>query len=314
MEVNGIASSMETSTTFLKEPFSMIKWCIYLSLIVLSIIALISGFVLYNLLHPERQELNTIPEQFQLPYQNVTFASKDPQVQLKGWWIPSEQNNGKVVILVHGYSDNRSTISAALPTAKALHDQGYATLLFDFRNSGESGGSLTTVGVEEKKDLHGAIQYVKTQGYQKIGLLGFSMGASTAIVTASERKDIQALVVDSPFSDLRPYLEENLPVWSGLPHFFTPIILFFAEIFGIQPAEIRPIKAIQKLKTTPMLFIHTKKDPAIPVTESEKIAEVYGATSDHKWWSAGNKHVDSFKTNPQQYLKRVTQFFNHNLQ
>ena len=50
-------------------------------------------------------------------------------------------------------------------------------------------------------------------------LLGFSMGASTAILAAAESQDVDAVIADSPFSDLTSYLDENLSVWSNLPSF-----------------------------------------------------------------------------------------------
>ncbi|SHE93590.1 Serine aminopeptidase, S33 [Seinonella peptonophila] len=269
----------------------------------------ISSYVLYNLLHPERKPIEHRPESFHLPYQNVTFQSKDG-VALKGWLIPGKHPGKKIVIMAHGYGDNRSSIDATLPMAKALYEQGFATLLFDFRNSGEAGGTLTTVGVEEKLDLHAAIQFAKHKGYQNIGLYGFSMGAATAIVTASERHDIQALVSDSAFSDLRPYLEENLPVWSGLPNFFTPIILRLGEWSGVNPSQNRPIEAMKKLKKMPILLIHTSKDPSIPVTETKKLSHVYhNQSSMTVWLTAGTEHVGSFPAQPQEYIKRVTSFF-----
>lgn len=290
------------------------KWFL-IPLLVLLLIALliesISGYVLFNLLRPPRQELSVIPEQFLLPYQNVQFPSKPDGLTLKGWWIPAASSYHKAIIFAHGYGDNRSSIKAALPLAKQLHEKGFATLLFDFRNSGQSDGHLTTVGIQEKEDLASAIDFVKSKGYREIGLIGFSMGAATAIETVSARNDISALVVDSPFSDLKSYLNQNLPVWSGLPAFFTPIILKTAELLGFDFLQVQPIQKIAKLKNIPLFFIHTQKDPKIPYIESKKLLQAY--QKHHKqanhWWTPGSNHMDSFPAAPKDYLQRVTSFF-----
>lgn len=288
------------------------KWLLT-SLLVLLLIALIiesiSGYVLFNLLRPPRQELTVIPEQFLLPYQNVQFLSKPDQLPLKGWWIPSSSPHRKAIIFAHGYGDNRSSIKATLPLAKQLHEKGFATLLFDFRNSGQSGGNFTTVGIEEKEDLASAIDFVKSKGYHQIGLIGFSMGASTAIETVATRKDISAMVVDSPFADLKSYLEQNLPKWSGLPAFFTPLILKTAELLGFQFQQVQPIEKIGKIKNVPVFFIHTKKDPKIPYIESLQLLQAYPQKQTVYWWTPGTDHVDSFHTAPKAYLQRVTSFF-----
>lgn len=283
-------------------------------LLIALIIESIAGFVLFSLLQPTRQELTVIPEQFLLPYQNVQFQSKPDGIPLKGWWIPGSSSHKKAVIFAHGYGDNRSTIQAALPLAKQLHEKGFATLLFDFRNSGESGGNFTTVGIQEKEDLASAIDFVKSKGYQQVGVIGFSMGASTAIETVATRNDISALVVDSPFSDLKSYLTENLPVWSGLPAFFTPIILKTAELIGLDFSQVQPIQTITKIKNTPMFFIHTQKDPKIPYTESKKLLQAYQKQKQaNHWWTPGTQHVDSYKAMPKVYLQRVSSFFEQNM-
>ena len=49
-----------------------------------------------------------------------------------------------------------------LKWAKALYDEGFTLLLFDFRGYGESGGRRCTASHEERHDLLGALDFVET--------------------------------------------------------------------------------------------------------------------------------------------------------
>jgi uncharacterized protein len=274
----------------------------------------VSGYVLHHLLHPVRKPIAVTPASVQLPYQHVQFLSQKGNILLKGWVIPAKSEKKQMVILAHGYGENRSMAKAALPVAQALHQQGIATLLFDFRGAGESAGDKTTIGIEEKDDLLAAIAFAKANGYEQIGLLGFSMGAATSIVTAAESTDVKAIVADSSFSDLRPYLQENLPIWSGLPAFFTPYILTLADWSGIDAIRVQPIQSMQKIKNIPLFLLHTEGDSSIPSSESVKLAKAYGGEArSNLWLASGKKHLGNYEANPKEYLSRVVAFFVKNL-
>jgi uncharacterized protein len=293
-------------TTMLKNRWLVVVfWVILVSFVA---IVTLSGYVLYNLLHPDKKPIQATPAQIQLSYQKIQFRSNKENVLLQGWLIPANSKKKQIVIISHGYGENRSHTKAALPVAKALHDQGIATLLFDFRYSGESGGSKTTIGVYEKNDLLAAIAFAKSKGYSQVGLMGFSMGGVVSIDAAADSPDVTAVIADSPFSDLKPYLQKNLPVWSHLPPFFTPFILALSHWSGVDIDAVRPIQSIQKLREIPVLLIHTKKDPSIPSAESVVLAKMHrGETI--LWLTSGNVHVGSYEANTKQYLSRVANFF-----
>jgi len=69
--------------------------------------------------------------------------------------------------------------------------------------------------------LLGAVDYVKSKPElnQEIVLMGFSMGASTSILAAAREPAVSAVIADSPFADLKNYLNDKLSVWTELPSF-----------------------------------------------------------------------------------------------
>jgi fermentation-respiration switch protein FrsA (DUF1100 family) len=172
------------------------------------------------------------------------------------------------------------------------------------------------VGQFEKRDVLGAVDYVKTRGVQgkHIGLLGFSMGGATAALAAAEATDVEAAVVDAAFADLTTYIREKLPLWSGLPDFpFTSMILtLIPPVTGTDPGEVSPVKAVGN-SVKPMLFIHGKADATIPYRNSELLYQDAAAPDKDLWLVDGADHVKSYQVQSKEYVRRVTDFFNKHM-
>ena len=163
-----------------------------------------------------------------------------------------------------------------LELAHALVGEGFNVLMFDFRNHGESGGNVTTLGYHEVKDVIGAVQWLRQERpaqAERIGIVGFSMGAVTSIIAASQEPSIGAVVADSPFSDLRSYLQGNMPVWTGLPNvpFTWTIMAILPPLIDSQVDQVSPV-AVMPDMPQPVLLIHADGDTAIPADESRRLA------------------------------------------
>jgi len=272
----------------------------------------VSGYVAWSLTHPAKKELEAAPDQLGLAYENVEFQSKDGTL-LRGWYLPAATNE-RVVVMAHGYRQNRMGDKPALPTAQKLVEAGFGVLMFDFRASGQSDGDMVTVGLLEQEDLQAAIRYVQGKGYasQGLGLQGFSMGAATSLLAAAGNQDVQAVVADSPFSDLEPYLHENMPHWTHLPDIpFTPVILWeLPLLMGHSPSEVSPIAGLEKLRDRPVLFIHGGNDQAISSEHSRKmLAKLQDGGRAELWSVAEAGHVATWEVQPDAYTKRVVEFF-----
>ncbi|MBL0387266.1 alpha/beta hydrolase [Tumebacillus sp. ITR2] len=288
-----------------------------LALLVLLLLAVpgFTGYVCYSLTHPAKRPVTINPEMLEMAYQDVTFASADG-TKLSGWFLPAGGND-KLVIMSHGYTGNRVGDKPALPTAKALVEHGISVLMFDFRNSGMSDGSKTTVGAEEKNDLLSALKFAESQGYggKGIGFMGYSMGAATSLVAAADAPEVKAVIADSPFADLTDYLHENLPYWSHLPNFpFTALMMWeIPLVTGHETSEVSPVGSAEKLRDRPILFIHGKRDKAIDVSNSEKIIKAIHGSKTELWSIAPADHVQTFEFEPVEYLDKVVGFFERNL-
>ncbi|WP_214823936.1 alpha/beta hydrolase [Exiguobacterium algae] len=270
----------------------------------------ISAHVGDQLTTPERETLTYTPKSLGLKYENVTIQSEEGY-DLYGWWIPHPTPRATVVF-AHGYGKNREQNDLPLKELiPEFHEQGYNFLTFDFRASGISEGERVTVGVKEQEDLKAAIEYAKGRSDGPIVLYGISMGAATALSTADDI-EVAAVIADSPFSDLRAYLETNLPVWSDLPNFpFTPVIMTVTPWFtGLDADVVKPIEDIKKIDA-PIFLIHSKDDDAIPVSESERLAEEKEGIE--LWVTDNEGHIGSYRSFQDEYRQQIFEFLEQSL-
>lgn len=271
------------------------------------------------LTHPFPAKTTKSPKDYGMVFEEIEFHSRKDRVKLAGWWIPSaSKQTNKTVITAHGYMNERSMEGIeGLKLARVLSEQGYNVLMFDFRNAGKSKGRTTGLGFFENHDLYAAIDYAIQKKNQKhIALLGWSMGASTALIAGCEHSAVSAIIADSPFSDLEPFLKENLSYWSKLPKKpFTSIIYHsMRKLLKIDPNEVSPINHVKNAKGKSFLFIHSKTDKAIPYTESKSLFHSV-SSSNYKelWLTEGCQHIHSYPMNKKEYTRRVVQFLDRYL-
>ncbi|MBS4197442.1 alpha/beta hydrolase [Lederbergia citri] len=307
MSVSAVKQTVK-KRSMMKRAVIIICSLFFLAILIFMVASVYKGLAL---LKPDKKTINVTPKDYGIYYQDINIFSEDGKTELSGWVLEPEGQPKMNIIFSHGYGENR--IEEGMPflsLAKELLDRGYRIITFDFRHAGESEGDMTTIGVKEKLDLLGVINWTNNNFEEPISLLGVSMGATTSLLAAAESKDVIAVVADSPFSDLHEYLKENMPKWSHLPDFpFTPLILnIIPLLMNIDLNDASPINVLDKLSTKPVLFIHNIGDELIPFTESQKMARKH--PDDFSiWLTDGEGHVESYSQNSEEYVKRVNEFF-----
>jgi pimeloyl-ACP methyl ester carboxylesterase len=229
---------------------------------------------------------------------------------LKGWFIPSPENK-QTIIFAHGYGENRLHDEVPLlQLAQILVNRGFNVLMFDFRNSGESEGNLTSGGQYEVQDLLGAVDFIKTRPdiNQKITLFGFSMGASISIIAGAREPAVSGVIADSPFADLNRYLSNRLSNWTNLPNvpFNRTVLAVTPLLTGVNVKEVSPLKEIKKLGNRPLLIIQGEADEDVSKINGELLKREYPSAQLLK--IPGATHVKSFQTDNKDYLTEVFRF------
>jgi fermentation-respiration switch protein FrsA (DUF1100 family) len=234
-------------------------------------------------------------------------------IDLEGRFFPGSSR--AMVILVSGYGDTEDLM---LPYAEFLHQAGFNTLIYNARARGNSGGEYVTLGVLERIDLEGIVQYAASRpdvDPHKIGALGVSMGGATVIMTGAYDPTLRAIVDDCGFSDVQSVIASSFEHFIHLPAIpFAPITLWIASYrAGIDVDAIRPVDVIGKISPRPILIIHGKDDLIVPVSNSERN---YQAAREPKqlWLVPGAKHAAAHKIAKAEYEKRVIAFFDKGLQ
>jgi dipeptidyl aminopeptidase/acylaminoacyl peptidase len=301
--------------------FSGSRWkkiSLSLFIVITAIYFGLSGYMASSLTRIERKPLNRTPESKGIAYQDITFPSYEDSLQLKGWFIPSPASR-RVILLVHGKSYHRANPDIGmLEVAEALVRNGFNIFMFDLRGYGESEGKRFSLGYYEHRDLKGAVEYVLSRGYRPdhIGVIGWSMGAATTMITAGSTPEIKAIVIDSGYADLVDILEVQVPRESGLPPIFTFGILSMMRIlYGINLYSIKPLESVSRMEERHIFIIHGEEDSLVPVEHARRIfSELENQPGNEIWLLPGIGHVDAYQSVPDEYIRRVGTFFDRELQ
>ncbi len=265
-----------------------------------------------RIIKPARILPDSTPESVGIQdYLEVRFPSRDG-LTLRGWYIPSR--NGAVVIFVHGLGANRT---AFWDEVSLLYPHGYGMLLFDLRNSGESEGEITTLGLLEADDVDSAVNFVLGQPdveEDKIALLGRSMGGATVILSAARNPLVSAVIAQNAYASLEDNLSTGIRQLTGLPPFpFAPLVVFFGEReAGLELRAVRPVDVIHAISPRPILLMHGAQDDLIPVSNAYRLYEAAAPPKElFILESAG--HGGFGQADPQGYAQRLLDFLHRSL-
>lgn len=157
----------------------------------------------------------------------------------------------------------------------------YDVIIFDFRGHGESSGRYTW-STKESMDIDAVIDYAKSQKYKHIGILAFSLGAAAAVNVASQREDIDSMVLIScpcKFSMIEYYFWEPAAFSDLKDNIDCKWVGKGARVSNLFLRKDDPIDSIGKINKTAILFIQGRMDWVIKERHAEKL---YNATNTSK--------------------------------
>lgn len=190
-----------------------------------------------------------------------------------------------VVSLNHYSSDKRDTVLIICPGCFMCKDakpflnmaedffEHIDVIAMDFRGHGKSSG-LFTFSAKEHLDLKAVVDYAKKR-YEKIILLGFSLGAATAIIYTEKHKGIDGVIAVSAPTDFEKIENHFLKKEAVVPAMEK---FEFGKSPTLRPGnitlkKIKPIDVVSKISPVPILFLSGGKDPIIHYWHAEKLFE-----------------------------------------
>ncbi|MFO0891745.1 MAG: alpha/beta fold hydrolase [Isosphaeraceae bacterium] len=280
------------------------------SLLLFAAYAAISLFTAERLTRPTNHPLLVDPRRLSEDAAPWSVRTGDG-VTLRGWYLPTPERR-RLIVLVHGMWSSWLEMAAL---GRDLHARGHDVLLFDLRGHGQSDSSRLTMGRRERADLRAVLRWAEGEGFtrDRIGWLGYSMGASTLLLEAAQNPEIQVVVMDSPYGNLPEVLSAQLSRHSRLPSYFNPGILAAAHwIFGVRTDDLVPVRAARSWGDRPLLLIHGESDTIVPVTQAYQIAQAAGASCT-TLTLPGVDHVKAYEADPQGYVSLIESFFRDHL-
>jgi len=188
---------------------------------------------------------------------DVSFSSTDG-IGLKGWLLHGAPDR-PAVILCHDLGEGKN---ALINLAIALNKVGFTVLAFDFRAHGASAGTCSTLGIEESRDVIGAVDFIGTLPNDQvdtrtIGIFGAGMGAHAAVLAAVDRPALRVLVLDGLWPDARGILvQRTMPQWPwGQRHLGSIPAMLFPLIAGTSIDERRAADALPGLAGRDLLLV-----------------------------------------------------------
>jgi len=216
------------------------------------------GFQVHRITHPERQAAAPGNLGASLAKaEDVTFQASD-KTTIAAWLFKGAAGR-PAIVLAHDLGESKNSL---ISLAVVLNQSGFTVLAFDFRGHGASGGSGSTLGLDESRDVIGAVDYLAglppgQVDARRIGVYGTGMGAHAAVLAAAERASLRVLVLDGLWPDARwTLVRRTFEDWPwATDHLGALPSVAFAMLSGASASRGRAEDVLPSLGTRDVLLV-----------------------------------------------------------
>lgn len=191
---------------------------------------------------------------------------------LFAWFVPvPSQLLSPAVVVMHGWGANASLM---LPALEPLHAAGFAVLLIDARCHGESDDEAFTSLPRFAQDIEAGLDWLhQCPGVDRgrLAVMGHSVGAGAALLCASRRSDVRAVVSLSAFAHPRDIMRRYLAD-AQIPYLVLGwyVMRHVQAVIGAQFNDIAPLTSMASLNC-PVLLVHGTEDELVPFTDALRL-------------------------------------------
>jgi pimeloyl-ACP methyl ester carboxylesterase len=227
------------------------------------------------------------------PVVTATTLVTDDRVPIDAIHLPGTKD--LAIVVAHGF-----TLSWQRPNVWRIANRLNpiaGVLSFDFRGHGRSGG-LSTLGDREIRDLDVVVRWARELGYQRVAVVGFSMGASIALRHAGLVGGVDAVVsVSGPgrwyYRGTESMRRVHFAVEHRIGRYVTRRWLKTRIASdGWKLVPVPPAEAAAKISPVPLLIVHGDQDHYFP---PEHARQLYMAADEPKelWLIPGMGHAEA---------------------
>ncbi len=175
-----------------------------------------------------------------------------------------------VIVIAHGFYNSKQAVLLKKLAGDLIDN--FDVIVMDFRGHGQSSGLFYWTS-KEYLDLEAVLKFAR-KNYQKVGVIGFSLGAATSLITAARSDLMDSLVaVSAPTA------------FGKIEYHFWGLDLENDIVFGllkegglgkgVRPGPFweqkeKPVDCVEKIKV-PVCYIHGQKDWLIHPWHSQKL-------------------------------------------
>ena len=219
---------------------------------------------------------------FNSPTKRFSLVTEDG-VRIQVVHLMGEPKRRTVIVVCHGGGRSKD-ISPIVATCELLFED-YDVLTFDFRGHQESGGKWTGDG-STKYDLKAVIDYAKQHGYEKIGIVGRSFGAWTAVMEVAEFQNAHAVVAAAPPpTDMRDVKLTKVLFKYGFKPWALPGRVAATVLRAVRAAKYDDHPSLMdyvgRVSPIPLLIVCNEYDRAIGMKQ-DRFEQLYDAANEPK--------------------------------
>ena len=238
-----------------------------------------------------------------LAYEEVEIAVEGGAI-LRAWYIPSRSS---AVLITYPERPE------AQPHARFLAARGYGVLMVDGRGRGGSTGDPNAYGWGEYRDIAAVVGYLQSRSDvdpDRIGAIGYSVGGEVLLETAARTSGLQAVVAEGAgFRSIREYRHLGAARWFSYP--LVSVATLSTAVFANQlpPPDLGAL--MSQTPPRPVLLIQAESGLG-----GEELNARYAAaagTTAERWQVPGSTHIDGLRAQPEEYERRVVDFFDRAL-
>jgi uncharacterized protein len=191
---------------------------------------------------------------------------------LTGWFVPADGATvAPAVVVMHGWGANASHMQSCI---SPLHAAGLAVLLLDARCHGRSDAESHTSLPRFAEDIDAGLEWLGAQPQvdsQWLAVIGHSVGAGAALLSATSPNKVRAVVSLSAFAHPHEVMRRYLASYR-IPY---PVVGWYVlqrvqKVIGARFDAIAPLHSIARV-TCPVLLVHGRNDEMVPLNDARRL-------------------------------------------
>jgi len=231
---------------------------------------------------------------------------------LTGWFVAAtSQAATPAVVVMHGWGANASLMQGCL---EPLHAAGLAVLLLDARCHGRSDGESFTSLPRFAEDIEAGLMWLQRQPQvdpKRLAVIGHSVGAGAALLAATRRSEVQAVVSISAFAHPHEVMLRYLASYC-IPY---PVVGWYVlkhvqQVIGARFDAIAPLHSISQVNC-PVLLVHGREDEMVPLDDARRL-NAAGPVGRVRLLEVAGRH--DLSTALDEHLPEITDFLHQALQ